>query len=85
MARNLVIIQIISTETVKYLVANATRFLYLYLSSYLGTVLRGFFKVDEEQIYIKHFAWGLLVVFSAGCGLVARMHWSCIDEFRIGF
>jgi hypothetical protein len=26
-------------------------------------------EVDEEQIYIQYFAWGLLVVMAAGCGL----------------
>ena len=38
-------------------------------------------EVDEEQI----FRLGLLVVLSAGCVLLAWMHWSCIDEFVIGF
>jgi hypothetical protein len=28
-------------------------------------------EVDDEQIYIQHFAWGLLGVLSAGCGLLA--------------
>ncbi len=45
-------------------------------------------EVDEVQIYIKHFARGFLVdvvVLSAGSGLAAWMHWSCIDEFVIGF
>jgi hypothetical protein len=36
-------------------------------------------EVDEEQIYIQYLGWGLLVVLSAGCGLEAWMHWSCID------
>ncbi len=40
-------------------------------------------EVDEEQIYIQHFAWDLLVVFSAGHGLAAWIHWSCIDGFVI--
>ncbi len=35
------------------------------------------------QIYVQHFALGLLVVLSAGSGLVAWMHWNCIDEFVI--
>jgi hypothetical protein len=34
---------------------------------------------------MQHFAWGLLVILLAGCGLLAWMHWSCIDEFVIGF
>jgi hypothetical protein len=37
-------------------------------------------EVEKEQIYIQCFSWGLLVVLSAGCGLAAWMHWSCIDE-----
>jgi hypothetical protein len=39
----------------------------------------------RSRFYIQIFAWGLLVVLSAGCGLLAWMHWSCIDEFVIGF
>jgi hypothetical protein len=42
-------------------------------------------EVDEEQIYIQYFACGLLVVLSAGCGLEAWMHWSCIDVIVLGF
>jgi hypothetical protein len=41
-------------------------------------------EVDEEQIYIQHFSWGLLVeVLLAVCGLVAWKRWSCtcIYEF----
>jgi hypothetical protein len=38
----------------------------------------------QVQIYIQHFAWGLIVVLSAGSGLAAWMHWRCIDEFVIG-
>jgi hypothetical protein len=41
-------------------------------------------EVDVEQIYIHHFARGLLVFPSAGRGLTAWMHWSCIEEFVIG-
>ncbi len=36
-------------------------------------------EVDEEQILHTTFALDLLVVLSAGCGLLAWMHWSCID------
>ncbi len=39
----------------------------------------------DEQIYIQHFSGGLLMVLSAGCGLLAWMNWSCIDEFVVGF
>ncbi len=41
-------------------------------------------EVDEEQIYIQYFAWGLLVVLSARYGLAAWMHWSCIDVIVLG-
>jgi hypothetical protein len=34
-------------------------------------------EVDEEQIYIQHFAWG----FCRLDGLAAWIHWSNIDEF----
>ncbi len=37
------------------------------------------------QIYIQHFAWGLILVLSAGNGLAAWMHWRCIVEFVLGF
>jgi hypothetical protein len=39
----------------------------------------------RSRFYIQRFAWGLLVVLSTGCRLVAWMHWSCIDEFVLGF
>jgi hypothetical protein len=42
-------------------------------------------EVDEEQIYIHHFEWSLLVVLSARRGIAAWMHLSCIDEFVIEF
>ncbi len=43
-------------------------------------------EVDEEQLYIQYFAWGLHVVLSAGCGLVARCIGAvCIDEIVLGF
>jgi hypothetical protein len=43
-------------------------------------------EVDEEKIYTRNiWVGGLLVVLSAGCGLAAWMHSSCIDEFVIGF
>jgi hypothetical protein len=42
-------------------------------------------EVDDEQIYIQHFDWGLFVVLSSGYGLAAWIHWSCIDEFVIEF
>jgi hypothetical protein len=42
-------------------------------------------EIDEEQIYRQYFAWGLLGVLSAGCGLLAWMHWSFIGEFVVGF
>jgi hypothetical protein len=53
-----------------------------FLNSHIG---RYSIEVDEEQIYIQYFAWGLLGVLLAGCGLLAWMHWSCIDEFVVGF
>ena len=57
----------------------------LILDIFLKFINRSSIEVDEEKIHIQHFAWGLLVVLSAGCGLLAWMHWSCIDEFVIGF
>jgi hypothetical protein len=42
-------------------------------------------EVEKEQIYIQCFSWGLLVVLSAGCGLEAWMHWSCIYVIVLGF
>ncbi len=41
--------------------------------------------VGDEQINIQHFAWGLLGVLSAGCGLLAWVNWNCMDKFVIGF
>jgi hypothetical protein len=57
---------------IKYLVANGTLFGYLFLNSCI------------VRFYTQHFAWGLLVVCRLG-GLLAWMHWSCIDEFVIVF
>ncbi len=59
--------------------ANAILSGYLIFSSYIGTVLR------LMRIYIHHFGWGLHEVLTAGCGLLAWIHWSCIDEFVLGF
>ncbi len=43
-------------------------------------------KVDEKiSTYLQYFGWSLLVVLSAGCGLAAGMHWSCIDVIVLGF
>ncbi len=52
---------------IKYLVANDTLFGYLFFNSYIGTVLR----LMGSRFYTHRFAWGLLVVMSAGCGLFA--------------
>ncbi len=60
--------------------ANATLFGYLFFILNINTVLR----LMRSRFYIQHFAWGLLVVLSVGCGLQAWMPWSCIDEFVIG-
>ncbi len=57
----------------------------LFLDIYFLIHIKVQYEVDEEQIYKQHFARGLLLVLSAGCGLLAWMHWSCIDEFGIGF
>jgi hypothetical protein len=38
-------------------------------------------EVDEEQIYTQHFSWGLLVVFSAGCGLAAWKRWGIVKIY----
>jgi hypothetical protein len=45
-------------------------------------------EVDEEQLYtyVQYFAWGLHVVLSAGCRLVARCIGAvCIDDIVLGF
>ena len=34
--------------------------------------------------YVQHFGWALLVVLSAGFGLAAGMHWSCLDKIVLG-
>jgi hypothetical protein len=60
-------------------VAHATLFGYLFFNSHNR------YSIEVDDIYIQHFAWGLLGVLSAGCGLLAWMHWSCIDEFVVGF
>ncbi len=69
------------TVYLKYLVANATLLGYLFCNSYIGTVLR----LMRSRFNIQRFSWGLIVVLPAGCWLLAWMHWSCIDEFVIGF
>ncbi len=38
-----------------------------------------------EQTFMYYFARGLLVGLSAVCGLVAWLHWNCIDEIVLGF
>jgi hypothetical protein len=46
-----------------------------------GTVLRDMRSRFTYNISLE----GLLMVLSVGCGLLAWMHWSCIDEFVTGF
>ncbi len=58
-------------QPLKYLVDNGTLF---WIFFYIKFLYRYNIEVDEEQIYIQRFAWGLLVVLSAGCGLAAWMH-----------
>jgi hypothetical protein len=75
----------------KYKANFFSMFLYVWwpMPLFLETVFIFYFiyrhsmAVDEVQIYIQHFAWGLLVVLSAGCGLAAWM--TFIDEFVVRF
>jgi hypothetical protein len=63
-------------------VANATLFGYFILLF----MYRYSIEVYEEQIYLHHFAWGLLVGFVGWMwASIAWMHWSCTHEFVIGF
>ncbi len=68
-------------NTLKYLVANATLFGYLFFNSHIGTVLWLMWNRFTYNISLGV----LLGVLSAGCGLLAWVHWSSIDEFVIGF
>jgi hypothetical protein len=57
----------------------------LFLDIYFLIHIRYSIEVVEEKFTYNISHGVLLVVLSAGCGLLAWMHWSFIGQFVIGF